>query len=315
MMKPEDAFTILQAADRIGKGLIVPLVTPFTADGQAVDFAALRRLVEFLIRSGVHGLVPCGTTGELALLDSREKRQIVEAVIEDAAGRVPVIAQTGSITTAETIALTRHAQACGAAGVTVVTPYYYRLTDEALVAHYSAVADSVPGLPVFLYNIPAKTGNSLSPAVVAQIAQRCANVVGIKDSSGELANLALMRMAVNRRFYTLVGSDSLILAGMANGADGAIAGNANAIPEPFVAMFAALAEGDWAKARLLQDQITSATRILGNGSDLSLFKGVLKRRGLPVGPVRRPLLTATPGETERCARELEAIGLSLSRIT
>jgi len=305
---------IQRTAARAGRGLVDPLLTPLTEDGESLDIPALETLTEFLIRSGVQGLTTCGTTGEFALLRHSERQQVTEVVVKKAAGRVPVVAQTGAITSAETIALTRHARECGADAASVVTPYFYGLTDAALVAHYLAVASAVPDFPLFLYNIPQRAGNNLSPAVVAEITRGCPNVMGIKDSSGNLGQLAQERMMVNRRFYTLVGSDHLILAGMANGADGAVAGNANVFPEPFVALFKALADGDWAAAGAFQDKVTTGAGILGNAVDLSLFKGVLRRRGLETGPVRRPLLTASEQEIDRCVNAIQAAGIDLSRI-
>jgi 4-hydroxy-tetrahydrodipicolinate synthase len=305
---------IQRSAARAGKGLIVPLLTPLTADGENLDIPALKALTEFLIRSGVQGLTTCGTTGEFALLRHSERQQVTEVVVNQAAGRAPVVAHTGAITSAETISLTRHARECGADAASVVTPYFYGLTGQALVAHYVAVASVVPDFPLFLYNIPQRAGNNLSPAVVAEITRLCPNVVGIKDSSGNLGQLAQDRMEVKRRFYTLVGSDHLILAGMANGADGAVAGNANVFPEPFVALFKALADGDWAAAGAFQDKVTIGSGILGNASDLSLFKGVLRRCGLETGPVRHPLVTASEQEIDRCVTAMQAAGIDLSRI-
>ncbi len=305
---------IQRSAARAGKGLIVPLLTPLTADGENLDILALKALTEFLIRSGVQGLTTCGTTGEFALLRHSERQQVTEVVVNQAAGRAPVVAHTGAITSAETISLTRHARECGADAASVITPYFYGLTDQALVAHYVAVASAVPDFPLFLYNIPQRAGNNLSSAVVAEITRLCPNVVGIKDSSGNLGQLAQDRMEVKRRFYTLVGSDHLILAGMANGADGAVAGNANVFPEPFVDLFKALADGDWAAAGAFQDKVTIGSGILGNASDLSLFKGVLRRRGLESGPVRHPLVTASEQEIDRCVTAMQAAGIDLSRI-
>jgi len=312
-MDPEmDA--IQRTAARAGKGLVVPLLTPLTADGENLDIPALEALTEFLIRSGVQGLTTCGTTGEFPLLKHSERRQVTEVVVKQSAGRVPVVAHTGAITSAETIALTRHALECGADAASVVTPYFYQLTDQALVAHYVAVSSAVPDFPLFLYNIPQRAGNNLSSALVGEITRQCPNVVGIKDSSGNLGQLAKDRIEVKRRFYTLVGSDNLILAGMANGADGTVAGNANAFPEPFVDMFKALADGDWNAAGAYQDKITTGAGILGNGSDLSLFKGVLRRRGLDTGPVRSPLVNASEAVIDRCVRAMEEAGIDLSTI-
>jgi dihydrodipicolinate synthase/N-acetylneuraminate lyase len=305
---------IQRTAARAGTGLVVPLLTPLTSDGENLDIPALQALTEFLIRSGAQGLTACGTTGEFALLRHTERQQVTEVIVKQAAGRVPVVAHTGAITTAETIALTRHARECGADAASVVTPYFYGLTDQALVAHYVAVSSAVPDFPIFLYNIPQRAGNNLSSAVVAEITVRCPNVVGIKDSGGNLGQLAQDRMMVNRRFYTLVGSDNLILAGMANGADGAVAGNANVFPEPFAGLFKALADGDWAAAAAFQDKVTTGASILGNAADLSLFKGVLRRRGLETGPTRLPLLTASEQEIDRCFNAMQAAGIDLSPI-
>ncbi len=296
---------------QVGKGLIVPLLTPFSVDGEQVDYTALRALVRFLVQSRVDGLMACGTTGEMPMLSHNERLRIVETVVDEAAGIIPVIVQTGAATTAEVIALTHHAQITGASAVAILTPYYYRDSDAALEAYYVNVSESVPDFPIFLYNIPQNTGNNLSPALVGEIVRRCPNVIGIKDSSGNLAQLIQDRAEVDRPFYTLVGSDRLILAAMANGVDGAVAGNANAMPEIFVGLLSAIKAGDWSSARHAQERATTAVRILKDGSDLSLFKGVLKRRGLPVGPVRAPLLTASDEDVDACFNELEAAGISL----
>jgi 4-hydroxy-tetrahydrodipicolinate synthase len=267
---------IQRTAARAGKGLIVPLLTPLSADGESLNIPTLETLADFLIRSGVQGLNTCGTTGEFALLKHTERRQVTEVVVKLAAGRVPVLAHTGAITTAETIALTRHARECGADAASVVTPYYYPLTDQALVDHYVAVSSAVPDLPIFLYSIPQKAGN--------------------------------------RRFYTLVGADHLILAGMANGADGAIAGFGNVFPEPFVALFKALADGDWAAAGAFQDKVSIGSIIMGSGMDFSLLKGVLRRRGIDTGPARRPLMNASEQEIDRCIDVMQTAGIDLSRV-
>jgi 4-hydroxy-tetrahydrodipicolinate synthase len=306
---------IQRTAARVGKGLIVPLLTPLSPDGENLDLPTLETLADYLIRSGVQGLNTCGTTGEFPLLKHTERRQVTEVVVKLAAGRVPVIAQTGAITTAETIALTRHARECGADAVSVVTPYYYPLTDKALVDHYVAVSSAVPDFPIFLYNIPQKAGNNLSSKVVGEITRQCPNVVGIKDSSGDLGQLAQDRMEVKRRFYTLVGADHLILSAMANGADGAIAGYANVFSELFVALFKAVAASEWSTAGAFQDKISIGSVILGSGYDFSLIKGVLRRRGLDTGPTRRPLMNASEQEIDRYVAAIQAAGIDLSRIT
>jgi 4-hydroxy-tetrahydrodipicolinate synthase len=299
-----------RAAQRTGRGLIVPMVTPFTPDGEDLDKTALRKLVSFLADSGVDGVISSGTTGEFPLLREEERRLAVETVVEAAAGRIAVVAQTGMATTAATIAMTRFARQAGADAALVVSPYYYRVSDTALIEHYRRVADAAEDMPVFLYNIPGNTGNNLSPAVVAQLARHCPNIAGIKDSSGDLIQLAEYIAGAERRFYTLEGNDRLILAALANGADGSASGNAGVVPEPFVELFRAFRAGDLPGALRAQQRATEVARILGDG-DLGLFKGVLKRRGIDVGPMRRPLLTAAADRVDAAAGELAALGIHM----
>ncbi len=301
-----------RAALRAGRGLIVPMVTPFTPDGETLNEAALRTLVSFLASSGVDGVIVCGTTGEFALLRDEERRRAVQVAVEAAAGKIPVVAQTGSATTAQAIALTRFAHSAGADAVLVVTPYYYRLSDAALIEHYVRVAEAAEGTPVFLYNIPGNAGNNLSPAVVAELLERCPNVAGIKDSSGNLIQLAEYIARATRRFSTLEGNDRLILAALANGADGSASGNACVVPEPFVELFHAFWAGDWERARRAQQQADLVAGILGDGN-LALFKGVLKRRGMDVGPMRRPLLSASPDSIDAAVKALAAAGIDIMR--
>src|SRR5438445_2400750 len=156
------------------RGVYVPLLTPFQPDGE-LDPPALERLVDYVLAAGVHGLFVGGTTGEFPLLSTAERQQVAEVVVARAADRVPVVVHAGAPSTREPIQLARHAQDIGASAVAVVAPYFFPLSDEALVAHYVAVAAAVPRLPVLLYNIPQRTGNELLPCVAAEIVRRCPN--------------------------------------------------------------------------------------------------------------------------------------------
>lgn len=191
----------------VARGVFPALLTPLTDDGERIDAAALRAHVAWLIDHGVHGLMPAGSTGEGPLLTTAERQQLLEVVVDAAAGRVPVLAHVGAITTRETIALVRHARGCGAQAASVVTPYYFRVPDEALIAHACRVAEAAPDLPIFLYNIPQNTGNTLSSAVVEAIVARCPNVVGLKDGSDDRDALVRFTMASGGRFQAL--SDAL----------------------------------------------------------------------------------------------------------
>lgn len=293
------------------KGVIVPLLTPFDARGE-LDEGATRRLVAFLIARGVRGLFPVGTTGEMPLLAVDERRRLAEIVIDAAGGRVPVIIHTGSATTQQTIELTQHAQAAGADAAATIPPYYYRYGDDALFQHFARIAEHAPDFPIYLYDNPAVTGNSISLDVIRRLVDRFPNVVGLKDSSGSLATLAACRQIRNGSFNTAVGPDGLILAGAAMGIDACVSGNANVVPELVVALHAAASQGDLPRARALQGRLDAVRAILRDGADLSLFKGVLARRGLAVGEVRAPLVQAPDETIAACWNALTALDVDLS---
>lgn len=295
------------------RGVIVPLVTPFDGAGD-LDEAALRRLVGFLLRSGVHGLFPGGTTAEGPLLTVAERQQMAATVVEETAGRVPVIVQVGSISTRETIGLARHARAIGADAIAVLTPYYYRLSEAALRAHYAQVCEAVPDVPVYLYNIPQRTGNDLTPRLTAEIAEACPNVVGIKESSGNL-NAVLDILALCPHLHVILGNDGLIVPALTMGVDASVSGNANVFPELFVALFEAFWSGDMAAARAAQERVNVVVRVLKDGADLSLFKAILARRGLPVGGVRMPRLNAPSSEVQACVEALKAARIDVSEVS
>lgn len=288
------------------QGVVVPLLTPYDGRGD-FDAVKLRPLVDFLIERGVHGFFPGGSTGEGPLLSNDERRACCEAVVEAAAGRVPVIMQTGATTTVETLALTRHARESGAAAAALIAPYYYTHADETLIRHFCTVADAVPDFPIYLYNYPAVSSNSLSPALAAAVAERCPNVVGIKDSSGVLGNLVAYSRLRSGRFNTFSGSDGQALAALAVGADGCVSGNANVVPEIVVALYAAAAAGDLAAARRMQARLDRARQIMGDGGHLALFKGLLAHRGVELGDVRAPLPPAGPALIEERWAALEAL--------
>jgi 4-hydroxy-tetrahydrodipicolinate synthase len=293
------------------RGVITALITPFDSQGR-VDDRALERLVEFEIQSGVHGLSPCGTTGETALLAPEEREHIAEVVVRAARGRLPVLVQTGAASTDLTIALTRHAQKIGADAATVVTPWYFRHGDQALIEHYVCVAASVPDFPIYLYNIPQLIGNNLTSAVVHAIAERCPNVVGLKDSSGQLAQIIESAAARGGHFNVAIGSDGLLLPALSVGIPAGISGNANACPELLVELYQAYWRGDLAAAQEAQAHIQFVRHILKDGSDLSLFKAVLTYRGIPAGGVRAPLLNASPETVQACIHALLDHGVALT---
>jgi len=275
------------------RGVVPPLLTPLTDNGERLDEEALRTHVTWLIDKGVHGVMPCGTTGEGPLLAVSERKRVVEVVVEAVAHRVPVLAHVGTLTTHETIDMARHAQGCGVEAISVVTPYYFQLPEEALVRHFCRVADAVADTPVFLYNIPQNTGNAISISAVEAIIARCPNVVGIKDSSGNKDTL-LSLMGLNEgRFQVVCGNDSLLSYALEAGACASVSGNANVFPEVVVGLFRAFWQGDLDGVRRQQERLNQVIESLQGGPTLSLFKRILELRGLKEGVVRPPLPEAT----------------------
>ena len=291
------------------RGVIVPLLTALSQDGRSIDGESVAAHVSWLIERRVHGLMPCGTTGEGPLLTVRERMRVLELVLEAADGAVPVIAHVGAATTDETIELALHARACGADAISVVTPYYFRLPAEAVSQHLVVVADAVADVPVFLYNIPQNTGNPLARATVDAVVAQCPNVIGIKDSSGDLESLlGYIRVEANH-FVTICGSDSLLLPALRGGACASVSGNANLVPELVVELFEAFWAGDLELALRHQSQLDGVRRAVGDGGHLGLLKRAVELRGLHMGPPRRPIPAATATEIETARANLQALGV------
>src|SRR5687768_2740059 len=233
------------------EGSFPALVTPFR--DEAFDEAVYRAFVEWQINEGSHGLVPCGTTGEGATLDSDEHRRIVAACVETAAGRVKVIAGCGSNDTKQAIALTRSAREAGADAALHVPPYYNRPNQEGIYAHLAAIAEAVD-IPIILYNVPARTITDISVETMARLA-RIANVIGVKDATGNLARVSAQRLACGADFVQLSGNDDMALGFSAMGGTGCISVTANVAPRLCSEFQNACLSGDWQTALKLQDRL------------------------------------------------------------
>jgi len=291
------------------RGVIVPLLTPLSRDGEQVDERALQAHVAWLVQKGVHGLMPCGTTGEGPLLAQAEREIITEIVVDAAAGRVPVIAHVGAITTRETVELAKHAAAAGVSAISAITPYYFALSEAALVEHFCRVADAASATPVFLYNLPARAGNHVTRACAETVIARCPNVIGIKDSSGDLATLSSFFGLADGRFQVACGSDALLFRGLQAGAIAGVSGNANVFPEVLVGLFEAFWRGDLAAAGRQQETLDLIRATLQDGRHLALYKHILEARGLRCGGIRSPLPPASPAEAAEAAARLRTAGL------
>jgi 4-hydroxy-tetrahydrodipicolinate synthase len=280
------------------RGVLPALVTPFR-DG-AVDEDAFVRLVERQIAGGVHGLVPVGTTGESATLSHDEHRRMIELCIKTAAGRLPVVAGTGSNCTEEAIELTRHAKAIGCDAALVVTPYYNRPSQEGLYAHYAAINEAVQ-IPVLLYNVPGRTSVDMSNDTVARLA-KLPNIVGIKDATGDLARASQQRLICGEDWVMLSGNDDSALGYLAHGGHGCISVTANVAPEQVSAFYNDALTGQWQSALYRQDRLIRLHKALFTDASPSPTKFALAHLGLCAEEARLPIVPAS----EACRAEVLA---------
>jgi len=269
-------------------GVLVALATPFSADGQ-VDESTLRALVDRTIDGGVHGVVACGSTGEFAALTLDERRLVVETVVDQTAGRVPVVAQTGSTRTALAIQLSRHAQSVGASVVMPVAPFYEALTLAETTHYLRRVASSVD-IPVMLYNLPDATGVNLTPDTVAELARDVENIRYVKNTSPDMGQAAQLIHHYGDLVGTFVGWDSLILPALVSGAAGVMAGTANIVPAEIVAVHDAVKAGDLDAARTAWLRIYPLLDFALSTSYVAAVKLALDVAGFPVGATREPVL-------------------------
>ncbi|HUX20049.1 MAG TPA: 4-hydroxy-tetrahydrodipicolinate synthase, partial [Spirochaetia bacterium] len=283
-------------------GIIPAMVTPFT-ESQTVDENAIERLVERFLEVGVHGLFILGTNGEFFSLTAEEKVRIAQIVVARVAGRIPVYAGTGGISTRETIELSKQMGGIGVDALSVITPYFLPLTQDDLLAHYVKISESVE-LPIVLYNIPSRTGIHLHPRTVAELSQ-LDNIVGIKDSSGNFEMVVEYISQTEPDFSVLCGTDSLVLWGLQAGASGAIASTANLVPEIALDIYRCFHDGDLAKARRRQLELNKVrTALQVGGSPPIALKAAMNLFGFSVGPPRSPLRPIDPEETRKLQQQL-----------
>ncbi len=296
----------------ITRGVICPIVTPLTGSGD-INTDAIRPLVDWLIGKGVAGIYPLGSTGEGPLFTPAERKAVATATVEAVGGCVPVIVHSGAMTTRETLDLTRHACDIGADAASVITPWYYQHSEAALEAHYRAVLEATPAFPIYLYNLPNYANNVLSAALVTRLARAYENCVGLKDSSGDLMTMCAVNHLGGGRFNTCIGPDNLILAGLSLGLDCSVSGNSNHFPEIVVGIHEAYHAGDLAAAQKLQRRLKAASDVVAAAGWLCAVKGVMRARGLPMGGVRSPMLSASEEAIRACLAQLSALKVDLSR--
>ncbi len=287
-------------------GVTVPMVTPFTERDQ-VDEKSLRSLTEFLIETGVSCLYPAGTTGEMLIMDVEERKLLAETVIEQNRGRAVVYIQVGAMNQRDTIALAKHAVGAGADGIAVVTPGYFKLSDQELLTYYQRVSASVPeDVPIYLYGIPQCAGNDFSPELVEKIADICPNIIGIKYSGPDMVKIQQFMRVRGGAFSVLCGVDDLFAASVLVGGDGVISGIAQALPEHYVAVWEALKEGNRERAEAIMRRIWEFNEVLGGLNSIVKLKAILKYRGVIAGTeMRAPLCSLGKEREERLCRMLE----------
>jgi 4-hydroxy-tetrahydrodipicolinate synthase len=286
-------------------GSHVAIVTPFRKG--TVDERAFSDLIEWQIASGTHGIVPCGTTGESATLSHEEHNRVIELTVEIVNRRVPVIAGTGSNSTDEAIALTRHAKRAGADGALLITPYYNKPTQEGLYRHYKAVAESVD-LPLVLYNIPGRTGVNMLPSTIARLSS-IKTIVGVKEGSGSVQQASDIVQMCGDRLTVLAGDDSLTLPMMAVGGKGVITVTANIVPAEMATLVNAFSSGRIADAQRIHFKLSPLFAALFFETNPIPVKEALGMMGKIDPELRLPLCPMAQDTREKLVRALKDAGL------
>lgn len=290
----------------VWKGVIAALVTPMTV-AEEVDLERLGEIVDYLIAEGVQGLSPLGSTGEYYALTDMERKAVVEATLEAAAGRVPVVVGTNAGSTREVVAYARQAQRLGADGLLLAAPYYSLPTPEELFEHFRMVNDAI-GIPIMLYNYPARTGVDMTPALIERLAD-LENVRYVKESTGDVKRVGEIIRRTDGKIRVFCGCDTLALESVRLGAVGWVGGVANVLPKEHVQLLnLASRQGDLTMAHELHHRLSPILSMIEDEGKYTQFvKAGCSLVGHPVGPPRRPLLWPSPEEMARLQKALSAL--------
>lgn len=288
------------------QGCGTALVTPFRPD-LSLDEDAFRALVRRQIAAGIHFLVPCGTTGENPTIEPEEHLRIVQIALEEAAGKLPVLAGCGGYHTGEVVAMARELEEMGVDGILSVTPYYNKPTQEGLFEHFLAIASAVK-IPIIVYNVPGRTGVNVEPATMRRLAQ-LDNIVGVKEASGNIAQQAVLCATLPPDFAVLSGDDSITLALAALGGKGVISVASNVIPAEMAALAQACLDGRFEDARALQRKWLPLMEVNFVESNPIPVKWALSRMGLLTPVYRLPMVPPSPASRERIEKVLTESGL------
>jgi 4-hydroxy-tetrahydrodipicolinate synthase len=288
------------------EGVLPAIITPFKRNpAMGLDVPGLERNIGFLTSRGIHGIVPCGSTGESATLTFEEHEKVMEVTVDKINGKIPVLAGTGSNNTAEAVRLTKAAKDIGADGVLVISPYYNKPNRSGLVKHYTKLADL--DIPVVMYNVPGRTGQNLEPDLVAELAQH-PNIVGVKEASGNIGQMSrILEETQDEDFVLISGDDNITLPILALGGAGVISVAANVDPARMVAMYEAMKCGDYQKALVLHYAMSPLFRSMFIDTNPIPVKKAVELIGLAGGPVRLPLDELDAKKTEQLKKVLTTI--------
>ncbi len=286
------------------RGVFVPNVTPFLLNGE-IDENGLRSLVCFYQDSGCNGVVPCGSTGEAPLLNQEERRKVIKTVIDEVSSGMLVIAGTGTLSTDETIKLSRDAADLGADAALIITPYFYKLSEEEIKDHYAHILGKID-LPVIIYNVPKFTGFNLKPELVAEIVDQYSQVIGVKDSSGSIGQISKLIELAGRKISVLAGTGDTFLPTLAMGGEGGVLAIANVVPKLCVEIFKKYKQGKLEEAREIQHKVTVLNDFLvKKHNQISCLKEALNQLNKPGGHPRKPINPPTTKVKQEISRLLK----------
>ncbi len=289
-------------------GIVVPVVTPLTENDQ-IDVASLEKLVEHCIKGGLQAIYPCGTTGEMMYLTVEERKTVAETVIRKTAGRVPVYVHVGGWILKDTVELAKHAVEVGADGIAVVTPSFFKISEEGLIDFFVRVARSVPeDFPVYLYAIPQYAMNDISVIVAEKAAAQCPNIIGIKYSYPDMTRIQQMMRINDGTFSVLAGPDQLLTAVVSMGGDGVVSGSSQVIPEYYEAVWETLEKGDYELAAKKQQFTNRLNEVLCSVNNIAAYKAILQYQGIiQTRKTRKPLEEYTEVKTRELLEKLEKV--------
>lgn len=281
------------------EGVVVPIVTPLTEDDQ-IDVESLKKLVDYLIEEGVQALYPCGTTGEMMYLNNEERKLVAETVVKQAAGRVTVFVHVGAWNTKDTIELAQHAEKIGADGIGVVTPTFFKMSDQGLIDYFTEVAHSVSeSFPVYLYAIPQNAINDINVSVAESCKKANANIIGIKYSAADMTRIQQLMRVNGGDFSVLTGPDQLFEAVVAMGGDGTISGNAQCIPKHYETVWSYILKDDYKNAAKWQHKTNAINEVLCKYNNIAAYKVILKNAGIiATKKTRKPMPELTAAQEE-----------------